>query len=864
MPAEDDLRLALQQRDAAVRRARDLEASLDREASRARAERESAQRQVMALEARLEELGRASAAKLEEAQGENRKLASDVRVLTVEHRRLAARIREMDAELLARDERLKGVRRSLSWRITAPLRDLQGFFGRKAEEAPTQARRAESTEEAPGEAPAPELAEAAGAQPSPGERRHTYHIDHPRVWSTESRKLLVLGWCFENSALPITGFRARYDGKVFEGSYGAKRLDVLASTHRKQGEFSGLKLELDTQLGDYPLALEVRHEDGWHPFFQTVLRTVEDAEHPDLNDHERWCLQNEALGDADLAAIRGHIAALRGRPVFSLLMAVSGTPEDLLAGAVGSVERQLYPHWELCIAADASCTPGVRAILDDHQARDPRIRVRPVETGGPCKAAGAALEWATGSHVALIGPEDTLSPTCLYEVAAKIDAHPDAQWIYSDEDAIDLEGRRSDPYFKPDWNPDLAFGQDFTGRLCVYPAALVRSTGAFGQGLEEVLDWDLALRVSERIPSSAIRHIPRLLYHRRATPESVALRSTERQYPSEAARTALADHFKRTGETVEIVPVPGGLWRVKFAIPSPPPLVSILIPTRNAMQLVRQAVQSILSRTDYPNFEIVIVDNASDDPEALAYFESLTKGENSRVRVVRYAAPFNYSAINNFAVTQAAGQVVVLLNSDIEVISVDWLTEMVSLAMRPGVGAVGAMLYYPNNTVQHAGVVLGLGGVAGHPYKDFPRGAQGQRGRLRLVQGYSAVTGACLLVRKDLYLSAGCLNEKDLAIAFNDVDLCLKLTRLGYRSLWTPHAELYHHESATRGIDNTPEKLARFQSELDYMLNTWGEALVTDPAYNPNLTLVREDFSAAYISRVGRAWAGYLQHAAAG
>jgi GT2 family glycosyltransferase len=323
---------------------------------------------------------------------------------------------------------------------------------------------------------------------------------------------------------------------------------------------------------------------------------------------------------------------------------------------------------------------------------------------------------------------------------------------------------------------------------------------------------------------------------------------------------ALEDHFARLGEMVEMLPVPGDHWRIRYPLPSPAPFVSLIMPTRNALKLLRQAVTSILSTTDYPSFEIVIVDNDSDDPETIAYLAGLSSGGDPRVRVMPYHEPFNYSAINNRAVREARGEIVGLLNNDVEAINRDWLTEMVSQAVRPGIGAVGAMLYYPFpiNTVQHAGVVLGLGGVAGHPFKEFPRGDQGQKNRLRLVQNYSAVTAACLVIRKDRFLEVGGLNEKQLPIAFNDVDLCCKLIRAGYRNLWTPFAEFYHHESATRGVENTPEKKARFQSEIDYMMGTWGDLLMADPAYNPNLTLVGEDFSPAYLSRTTRSWTAHL------
>jgi glycosyltransferase involved in cell wall biosynthesis len=545
--------------------------------------------------------------------------------------------------------------------------------------------------------------------------------------------------------------------------------------------------------------------------------------------------------------------------VVSVAMPVYNPPEDLLAKSIQSVLDQIYPHWELCIADDASTQPHVKEVIERFASKEPRIRVVYREANGHiCEATNSALELATGELTALFDHDDVLAPTALYEVAAELDAHPDAQLIYSDEDKIDVEDRRFDPYFKPDWNPDLNYGQNYISHLSVYRTGLVRSLGGFRKGLEGSQDWDLILRASERIPASAIRHIPKLLYHWRAAPGSTALQLAEKSYPVEAARMALSDHFARRGQKVELLPVPGDHWRIKYPLPSPAPLVSLIIPTRNAVKFVRQAVRSIVEKTEYPNFEILIVDNNSDDPETISYFREIAGGNDPRVRVLPFEAPFNYSAINNFAVREAHGELVGLLNNDIEVINGDWLTEMVSQATRPGIGAVGAMLYYPLNTVQHAGVILGLGGVAGHPFKEFPRGDHGQKNRMRLVQNYSAVTAASLVIRKDRFLEVGGFNERDLPIAFNDVDLCCKLISAGYRNLWTPHAEFYHHESATRGVENTPEKKARFQSEIDYMMNTWGSLLMADPAYNPNLTLVGEDFSPAYLSRATKTWMAYL------
>ena len=772
-----------------------------------------------------------------------------------EHARLSARIIEMDAELKAREARLKGIIHSWSYKLSAPLRDLERHFSRKA--APVAAPALPNPTEADPPAPAPAGAAAPSLAPphAPVTHHYTFNFDHPRTWSTASNKLLILGWCYENSAAPIRGIRAIFGETPIAGIYGSKRLDVLASTGMKQSEYSGIKIEVPTVIGEHLLIVEVQHDDGWNPYFQTIVHVGKAGDPADLSDYEKWCEQHERLDDADKAAIQLHIASLRTRPVISVVMPVYNTPEALLVKAVQSVKDQIYPHWQLCIADDASPLPHVRETLERLAAGDPRVTIayRP-ENGHICEATNTALGLATGAYVALFDHDDVLAPTALYEVAAELDAHPDAQFIYSDEDKIDMEDRRFDPYFKPDWNPDLFHGQNYTSHLSVYSTELIRSLGGFRKGFEGSQDWDLNLRAVERIPESAIRHIPKLLYHWRAAPGSTALQLAEKSYPVEAARRALEDHFSRLGQPVEIVPVPGDHWRVRFPVPSPAPLVSLIIPTRNALSLVQKAVQSTLSVTSYPNFEIVVVDNDSDDPATIAWLEPLANGSNPRVRVLRYHKPFNYSAINNFAVGEALGDVIGLLNSDVEAIDPGWLTEMVSHAVRPGIGAVGAMLYYPQNTVQHAGVVLGLGGVAGHPFKDFPRGDSGQKNRLRLVQNYSAVTAACLVIRKDRFLQVGGFNERDLAIAFNDVDLCCRLVAAGYRNLWTPFAELYHHESATRGVDDTEEKKARFQAEIDYMMNTWGNFLMADPHYNPNLTLVGEDFSPAYLSRTRKSW----------
>ncbi len=770
---------------------------------------------------------------------------------------LNKRLERLKSDLRQRDEKVRRMQASFSWQVTAPLRSLRRLLlDPLARKRPVPASAAEAALAPAAPAPSPIA--------TPRRYTYTYNFDHPRSWNTSSNKLLILGWCFENDGAPIKGLRARFGGRVIEGIYGSKRLDVLASVGgRKQAEHCGIKLEIKTELGDHALFIEVLHEDGWNVYFETTVHVGKPGDPSELSEYEKWCEQHESLSPEDLRAIEVHISRLRSRPLISVVMPVYNPPEPLLVKAIESVRNQLYPHWELCVADDFSTEPHVKAVLDGFAARDQRIKVRYREKNGHIShASNTALELATGEFVALFDHDDVLARTALYEVAAELDAHPEAQFLYTDEDKIDGEDRRFDPYFKPDWNPDLLHGQNYTSHLSVFRTELIRAVGGFRPGFEGSQDWDLTLRIIERIPETAIRHIPKVLYHWRAVPGSTALQLAEKSYPLEAARRALTEHFERRGLGVELLTVPGDHWRIKYPLPDPAPLVSLLIPTRNAVALVRQAISSIVAKTTYPHLEVLVVDNGSDDPEALAYFAEVQRtiqrpnGLPVTIRVVPYPHAFNYSAINNFAVQHARGTVVGLINNDIEVINPDWLEEMVSHALRPGIGAVGAMLYYPLNTVQHAGVVLGLGGVAGHPFKEFPRGDQGQKNRLRLVQNYSAVTAACLVIRKDIFLEVGGLNEKNLAVAFNDVDFCCKLLKAGHRNVWTPYAELYHHESATRGIEDTPEKKARFQSEVDYMMATWPELLANDPAYNPNLTLVGEDFAPAYLPRTRKPWQG--------
>jgi O-antigen biosynthesis protein len=573
------------------------------------------------------------------------------------------------------------------------------------------------------------------------------------------------------------------------------------------------------------------------------------------HSYQSWVSSYDTLRDVDRTEIKRHIALLRERPVISVVMPVYDTDPAFLRCALDSVMAQLYPHWELCIADDASPNPEIRAILDDYARRDRRIKLVFRDRNGHISAASnSALKLATGTFIALMDHDDVLPEHALYMVAIAINEHPEVDVIYSDEDKIDAAGVRQTPYFKPDWNPELFYSQNYLSHLGVYRAALVRSVGGFREGYEGSQDYDLALRIIALTTADRILHIPHILYHWRTAPGVQTFSIDHLPTAVQASRRALADYFANRGEDVEVSG--GQLPQFNRAVrkaPNPLPRVSLIIPTRDRLPLLRVCIDGLLNRTAYENLEVIIIDNDSCETATLEYLDSLASDE--RVRVLHVEGEFNYSALNNRAVEQSTGEMIGLINNDIEVIHPDWLQEMVAQLALPGVGAVGAKLYYPDNTIQHAGVILGLGGVAGHSHLRLPRTDTGYFGRLHLVHEVACVTGACLLVRKSAFLEVGGLDEQDLKIAFNDVDFCIKLRRAGYRILWTPYAELYHHESASRGYDFDPVRVERITRESQTMTERWGETLAADPFYNPNLSLVAsENHKPGFPPRVFKPW----------
>jgi len=506
---------------------------------------------------------------------------------------------------------------------------------------------------------------------------------------------------------------------------------------------------------------------------------------------------------------------------------------------VSSVLAQSYSNWQLILVDDASEDKLLSAYLSSIETSSSNIIVvRCSDNIHISAASNQALAHATGNYIVLLDHDDLLHKDALKTVAHYIEKSPDATILYSDEDKLTAKGERAAPHFKPQWNRDLLYSMNYISHLGVYKKSTVDAIGGFKLGVEGSQDYDLLLRCVEQCTDQQIIHIPFVLYHWRALRGSTALAESEKAYSSDAGLIALQEHLASC--TVE----PGSLpntYKVNWPVPEPAPLVSIIIPTKNAMQLVRQCVDSIYQKTHYSNFEILLVDNQSDDVDSLTYFKTLEKA--GKVRLISFDQPFNYSAINNYAVSKANGDFLVLMNNDIEILSESWLTDMVANISRSDIGCVGAKLYYPNGKIQHAGVITGLGGVAGHSHKYFFKEDSGYFKRLQVTQNLSAVTAACLAVRRDVFEQVGGLNEQNLTIAFNDVDFCLKVQKAGYRNLWSPYIEMVHHESISRGAEDTPEKQARFASEISYMQKTWGKQLVNDPCYSQWLTLDREDFS---------------------
>jgi GT2 family glycosyltransferase len=588
-----------------------------------------------------------------------------------------------------------------------------------------------------------------------------------------------------------------------------------------------------------------------------LVRTIQETQQPSAAPYTEWIARFDTLSESDRRAIALHIDRFPSRPTFSVIMPIFTDNASHLRAGIESVQRQLYPATELCIALGQAApqSQAVRTLVADAAAADPRIRLADaVADTRDAAVTKAALSLASGEFAVLFDPRHLLSERALYEMAAEIVAHPDADILFSDEDHVDDAGQRHQPIMKTGWNPEMMLSHDMVGNLKVVRRSLIESIGGVRAGFRGCRDYDLVLRASAATTAQRIRHLPLVLHHSRRKTDTPVADSLDH----DSALQVVTEHLTRTGQagaTVAPLSRAPGWLEVRRTVPSPAPLVSVIIPTRDRADVLGKCLGGLLVATDYPALEVIVADNDSCEPATFRLFDRLAC--DPRVRILPCPGPFNYSAINNTAIAQSRGEILLLLNNDILIRQPDWLTNMVAQAVRPEVGAVGARLLYENGTIQHAGVILGVGAiepVAGHVYERVAADAPGHLNHLRIARNTSAVTAACLAMRRTVFDEVGGFDEKNLPVAFNDVDLCLKVGQRGYQIICTPQAELTHLESISRGSDLRPEAIERFKRDIAHMKRTWGRQIESDPHYGPNFHKVVVDYSLAFPPSRQKTW----------
>ena len=551
------------------------------------------------------------------------------------------------------------------------------------------------------------------------------------------------------------------------------------------------------------------------------------------DEYEIW-IDINYLSKNDIIKMREQIRKFKYRPKISIVTPVYNVEKIWLKKAIKSVFNQIYTNWELCIVDDVSTKKHIKRILSKY-IKNEKVKIKFLKKNvGISGASNEALSLSTGEFVGFLDDDDELSIDALFEIVKLLNRNPHADLIYSDEDKLNSEGKRVEPFFKPDWSPDLLLSYNYICHFSVYRKKIIDEIEGFRKRFEGSQDYDLLLRFTEK--TNKIFHIPKILYHWRKLKGSTASTHKEKIAHVENSIKTIQDAMSR--RKIEGV-VEKGInfnqfesYRVKRKIKQNP-LVSIIIPTKDKISFLKRCLKSLEEKTDYKSYEIIIVDNRSVKKETHDFLSALSKKDN--IRVIEYDGEYNFSKINNFAVSLANGSHILFLNNDTKIISPGWMTSMLEHSMRKEVGAVGAKLVYPDNTIQHAGTILGLGGVAAHSHKNFSVNSNGYFGSLNTIRNYSAVTAACMMMRKKVFEEVGGFNEKDLPVAFNDVDLCLRMREKGYLIVYTPYAVLYHYESKSRGYDLNP-------NEILFMKNKWNKILPSDPYYNPNLTLDSEDF----------------------
>jgi GT2 family glycosyltransferase len=598
----------------------------------------------------------------------------------------------------------------------------------------------------------------------------------------------------------------------------------------------------DFPIGEYLARHPDLEERGINPLLHAIRSGRGQA--TALSDPYRsWLEQLAAAEDAVARASWLETLAAGNEPTISVIVAVDDTPLPPLRSMIDAVQGQSYARWELHIAADAAASAQVRQFIEAAAAAEPRVRLD-FHTGDVdvAVASNAALARASGQYATMLDQDGLLHRDALACVAHLLRTRPGLRMVYTDEDVVDAQNRHGRPFFKPDFDHDQLLSLNCVGHLCVYETGLLREIGGCRAGFEESRLHDLALRAVERLQPAQIGHIPHVLYHRRAVTGSTAMHADTACRGQKATRRAIREHLSRrgvTGAQVVATCVRGG-HRVIYPLPEPVPRVSVVIPTRDRVDLLGRCLETLFALTRYPDYEVVVVDNRSVEAETSAFLRAAAA--RWPLRVVPDDGPFNFARLNNCGVAAASGVVAILLNNDTEIVEAGWMRELASHACRPEVGVVGARLLYADGSIQHAGVALGVGGIASHYGAGQRPDIVDHAGRLGLICGVTAVTGACLAIRRDLYGFLGGMHEA-LPIAYNDIDLCLRVRDGGWRVVYTPHATLIHHESRSRGYDTGPDKARRLARDAAVIRARWPHAYRHDPFYNPNFSRRRADFS---------------------
>ncbi|MFT4505377.1 glycosyltransferase [Caballeronia sp. 15711] len=843
--------------------------------------RDKVAHQELTLAAQRDELARKDSL-LQTARNQASASRADVNKAQREKGELEAAIKRLSTRVAELTAAVAAYRDSWSWRLSAPLRIATRLARRTRNIALIPLRMARSKRGA-GFAAVKDVKAVEGGFVSTG--------DDPQFQITTGWEGIKPGWTLidveiastESNLGPILYAFAGDDGsQVFSFPIAGykqgreKRLIILPAgvrslrfdpTDRRDVQFSIPHLSVRSlsklaliREGYAALNAEQRNT-VLHAVLRGNLRTAKAlvrggvASKYDNGEYRAWVELHDRLSDDDISAIRASGLALSSKPLISVLMPVYNPRPKYLRKALDTVIAQTYENWELCIADDASTNPEIRPVLEEYARRDPRIKIAFREKNGHISAASnTALELVKGEFIALMDHDDALPVHALYMVAEEINRHPNVDLIYTDEDKVDENDNRHDPHFKTDWNAELFYSQNFIAHMGVYRSSIVRKINGFRVGFEGSQDYDFILRFLLHTSPSRIRHISHVLYHWRIFPGVTSFSTNNPDASIETARRALIEYFQQVEPASEVVGIEQfpSWWRIKRQPPDVLPRVSLIVPTRDRLGVLRVAIDGLLHSTRYDNMEVIVVDNESVEDETLEYFESIR--QDPRVRILRVDGAFNFSALNNRAAEIATGSILGFINNDIEVIHDDWLLELVTQATRPNVGAVGAKLYYANDTIQHAGVILGLYGVAAHGHRHFPRNSVGYFGRPMLVQNISAVTAACMVVPKFVFEQVGGYDELNLTVGYNDVDLCLKIREAGYDIVFTPFAELFHLESVSRGENLSAAQIERDARERAYMLRRWSKVIENDPFYSPNLTVVSENFALAFPPRAARPW----------